>query len=85
VVVLVSVVTLFWFHDSSDSFLAQNGPMTAMRAARQALTAKLGIMTVAFVAILSMAIMRCWLFSRIRERGDEKVTQVKPLDPAIRI
>jgi hypothetical protein len=85
VVVLVSVITLFWFHDSSDSFLAQNGPMTAMRAAREALRVKLGIMTVSFVAILVMAVMRCWLFARMRLRADQPADGVRPLDPAIRI
>lgn len=84
VMVLIGVIALFWFHDSQDSFLA-NGPVTALRAAREAMRVKLGIIGFSFVAILFMAVLRCWLFARIRTRDERPTAHIQPLDPAVRV
>jgi hypothetical protein len=84
-IAVIAVAALFFFHFNSGSFSATHGPVTTMRASRQATEIKMGIAF--FAAIVVVAVVRCWLFTRIAKDNTEASAPplAPPLEPPIRV
>jgi formate hydrogenlyase subunit 4 len=85
VIAVITVAALFFFHFKSGSFSATHGPISAMRAAREALQIKVNIMTASFAAIVIVAAARSWTWNQIPRTDAATPAFDPPLGPPIRI
>lgn len=83
VIAMIGVVALFFFHSSFGSFTATHGPVTAMRAAQQALQIRTSMIALCSMALVIVAAVRCWFFVQVAKQ--DMMTLEPSLDPPIRI
>ena len=83
VIAMISVVALFFFHSSFGSFSATHGPVTAMRAAQQALRIRTSMIALCATALVIVTAVRCWFFVQVAKQ--DTLTLESLLGPPIRI
>jgi hypothetical protein len=83
VIAMIGVVALFFFHSSFGSFTATHGPVTAMRAAQQALRIRTSMIALCSMALVIVAAVRCWFFVQVAKQ--DILTLESSLGPPIRI
>jgi Na+/H+ antiporter NhaC len=81
---VITLAALFFFHGNSGSYSATHGA-TAVVSQRAGSPLTLGILTLPFVSILLVALVRCWLFVRIARERAEARPMAPSLDPSVRM
>jgi hypothetical protein len=85
VIAVITMAALFFYHVKSGSFSATHGPVSAMRAAREAFRIKMSVISASITAITVMTVVRCWLFSQMPKNDVSTATIAPRLDPPVRI